>query len=343
MMAEKLRVAVAGTGYFSQFHYDAWQRCPEVEIVGIADRNGEAAQSKAHELGTVSFDDTATMLDAVKPDALDIITPPPTHFELIEQASSRGITAICQKPFCGTLDIAERAVERVARKGTQIIVHENFRFMPWFGAIKSALDEDRLGRLFQITFRLRPGDGQGPQAYLERQPYFQTMERFLVHETAIHYVDVFRYLAGEVTDVSARLDKLNPVIAGEDACLITMGFEGGARGLIDGNRLSDHRADNRRRTMGEMLVEGEKGVLELDGEANLTFRAHGSNTIEPIAYDWNDHGFGADCVYRFTRHVVDHLLNGLAVQNTGADYLSNLRIEEAIYRSHQTGRVVALD
>ncbi|MEL7229747.1 MAG: Gfo/Idh/MocA family oxidoreductase [Pseudomonadota bacterium] len=340
-MTQKLRVAVAGTGYFSQFHYDAWQRCPEVEIVGIADVNKDAAKAKAHELGAALFGDVATLLDGVKPHVLDIITPPPTHFDLIEMASQRGVSVICQKPFCGTLETAQQAVDLVAKNGTALIVHENFRFMPWFGAIKTVLDEGRLGRLFQITFRLRPGDGQGPKAYLERQPYFQTMERFLVHETAIHYVDVFRYLAGEVKDVSARLDKLNPVIAGEDACLIMMGFENGARGLIDGNRLCDHRADNRRRTMGEMLVEGEKGVLELDGEANLTFRAHGSNTIETIAYDWNDHGFGADCVYRFTRHAVDHFVHGQPVQNTGAQYLTNLRLEEAIYRSHETGRVVA--
>ena len=31
------------------------------------------------------------------------------------------------------------------------------------------------------------GDGQGPRAYLDRQPYFQQMPRFLIHETAIHY------------------------------------------------------------------------------------------------------------------------------------------------------------
>ena len=36
-------------------------------------------------------------------------------------------------------------------------------------------------------------------AYLERQPYFQTMPRFLVHETAIHLVDVFRFLLGEIS------------------------------------------------------------------------------------------------------------------------------------------------
>ncbi len=43
-----------------------------------------------------------------------------------------------------------------------------------------------------------------------RQPYFQKMPRLLIHETAIHLIDVFRTIAGEVTDkVFARLEALS--------------------------------------------------------------------------------------------------------------------------------------
>ncbi|MEO0763052.1 MAG: hypothetical protein AAFZ09_14815, partial [Pseudomonadota bacterium] len=60
-------------------------------------------------------------------------------------------------------------------------------------------------------------DGQGPDAYHARQPYFQRMPRFLVHETAVHWIDTFRYLMGEAETVYADLRRLNPAIAGEDA------------------------------------------------------------------------------------------------------------------------------
>ena len=40
---------------------------------------------------------------------------------------------------------------------------------------------------------------------------------------------------------------------------------GGARAMFDGNRLADHKAENRRLTMGEMLIEGSKGTLRLNG------------------------------------------------------------------------------
>jgi len=46
------------------------------------------------------------------------------------------------------------------------------------------VDAGRIGMPLHVTFRLRPGDGQGPQAYLARQPYFQNMPRFLIHEPA---------------------------------------------------------------------------------------------------------------------------------------------------------------
>ncbi|NKB53238.1 MAG: gfo/Idh/MocA family oxidoreductase [Rhizobiaceae bacterium] len=336
-MSGKLKVAAVGTGYFSQFHYDAWSRCDDVELVGVADLNLEAAEKIATEFGGSAFTDAADMLDAAKPDLFDIITPPSTHMQMIQLAVDQGVNVICQKPFCGGLEDARKAVERAESAGINVTVHENFRFQPWYAAIKQQLQADRLGPLYRATFRLRPGDGQGVDAYTDRQPYFQQMERFLIHETAIHYVDVFRFLFGEVNALWADIAKLNPVISGEDSCLVIMDFDGGFRGVLDGNRLSDHVAENRRRTMGEMSIEGEKGELTLSGDGVVGFRAHGGNEVETVQFDWDDVGFGGDCVYRFTRHVVDHYRTGSSLQNSGRDYLSNLRLEEAIYRSAAEG------
>ena len=50
------------------------------------------------------------------------------------------------------------------------------------------------------------------------------MPRFLIHETGIHLIDVFRYLLGEITGVFARLRRINPVIKGEDAGLRDLRF-----------------------------------------------------------------------------------------------------------------------
>ena len=339
---EPLCVAAAGTGYFSQFHLEAWTRMPNVVLSGICSRRLEQAERAARTYQSEPFQDFERMLDVVKPDLVDIVTPPVTHLAYISAAADRKIPVICQKPFCQTVDEATEAVERAAATETPLIVHENFRFQPWHREIKRVLDDGRLGELYQVTFRLRPGDGQGADAYLARQPYFQKMERFLVHETAIHLIDVFRFLLGEATSVYAQLDRLNPVIAGEDAGLIVMNFASGARALFDGNRLADHVAENRRLTMGEMFVEGSAGTLRLDGDGRLFLRDHGSNEERPLEYVWSNTGFAGDCVYALQQHVVAHLRDGHPVHNTGHDYLANLRAEAAVYSSNSTGAQVGL-
>ena len=143
---------------------------------------------------------------------------------------------------------------------------------------------------------------------------------------------------GEVSSVYAQLNRLNPAILGEDAGIILFEFEGGVRGVFDGNRLADHAAENRRLTMGEMLIEGSDATLRLNGDGRLFLRAHGRNDEDEVAYDWQDRGFGGDCVHRFQRHVVDHLRRGGPLVNTGAEYLRNLRVEQAVYESDRLGR-----
>jgi D-apiose dehydrogenase len=329
-----LSVAIVGCGFFSREHQNAWARVPQARVIALADADAAKARAAAERFpGAQVFTDAAAMLDAVTPDVVDIVTPPATHRALVATAARRGIAAICQKPLAPTLEEAVALVEEAERAGTTLIVHENFRFMPWFREAKAILDAGLLGTPLGIFFRVRPGDGQGPHAYLNRQPYFQKMERFLVHETAIHLIDVFRFLMGEVTAVFARLKRFNPVIAGEDAGVIVFDFESGATGLFDGNRLVDHPSDDARMTMGIMFLEGTGGTLRLDGYGRLFLKPHGSEEREH-AYAWTNAGYGGDCVLGQIEHIVGHFVDGAPVFNSGREYLRNLEIEEAVYRSN---------
>ena len=338
-----IRLATVGAGYFSRFQYAAWARIPEVELVGICDYVVESAQDVAMQYGVKAvYQDFGKMLDELKPDLIDIITPPITHTEFVSGAVDRGITTICQKPFTPSLEEARKLVEMIERKDAKVIIHENFRFQPWYQKLREMLNEDTMGELYRISYALRPGDGQGVDAYMDRQPYFQKMPRFLVHETAIHLIDVFRYLFGNVESVYADLQRINPIISGEDSVVIIFNFENGARGVFDGNRSSDHKADNRRLTMGELCIEGSKGVASLNGDAAISFRPHGENHEIPITYNWSNRDFGGDCVYRFQRHVVDHLVQGAEISNCARQYLTNIEIAEACYVSNETGSRIHL-
>lgn len=329
-----LRVAAVGAGYFSQFHYDSWARMTHVQSVGACDQD----MTRAEATGLPAFRELSQMLETTQPDILDIILPPTAHRETILTALQADVkTIICQKPFCTGLKEATEMTQAADTAGTLLVVHENFRFQPWYRALKTILNAGDLGDVQQMTFRLRPGDGQGPKAYLDRQPYFQQMDRFLIHETAVHWVDTFRYLLGAPTALYADLRQVNPAIAGEDAGYVLFDHPGGIRALFDGNRSLDHAASNHRCTMGEALMEGTEGTIELRGDGSLWSRAFGTCAQECVLPADTSATFGGDCVHALQSHVVAALRDGTPVENTARAYLEVIRIEEAIYASAAAG------
>jgi len=342
-MNQRLKVAAVGAGYFSQFQYQGWRNMDQVELVALTNRDVAKGQALAARHGVPkTYGHVEQMLDAEQPDLLDIITTPTTYRDYISLAAARGIAVICQKPFGRSFGEALELTEMAEKAGIPLIVHENFRWQPWYREARRLIGCGQLGVLHSVAFRLRPGDGQGPHAYLDRQPYFQKMPRLLVYETAIHWIDTFRFLMGEVSAVYARLRKVNPVIAGEDAGYIVFEYDSGATGLFDGNRLNDHVAGNPRRTMGEMWLEGSGGVLRLDGEARLWWKPHHGDEVEHTYDKGQTDSFGGGACEWLQRHVVGHLLDGGPLENTAREYLVNLRIQEAVYRSHQEGRRIEL-
>ena len=339
MSSSSLKVACLGAGYFSQFHFESWRRMDEVTLVGVCDTDRARAEAN----GAPAFVDMTTLLDATTPDIVDIIVPPPFHAEAIRTALRAGVKwIICQKPFCTDMDEARAILAEADAAGARLIVHESFRFQPWYRAIKAELEAGRIGTVLNATFRLRPGDCQGPRAYLDRQPYFQKMPRFLVHETAVHWVDTFRFLFGDATAVYADLRRINPVIAGEDAGHILFDHPNGLRAVFDGNRHLDHAATNPRKTMGEALIEGTLGTLELTGTGEVLLRRFGSLEGEGILGPDTSAGFGGDCVHHLQSHVVSAILDGNAPENTAAAYLPVMQIVEAIYASAERGQKIHL-
>ena len=330
-----LRIATLGAGYFSQFHRDSWARIDSVDLVAAADRNIEAARAT----GITAYETLDELLRREKPDVLDIILPPVAHAEAIQKALNFGVTRIiCQKPFCTSLNEARAITAEAKAKNATLLVHENFRFQPWFRAIKAAIMEGKVGAVLQMTFRLRPGDGQGPRAYLDRQPYFQKMKRFMVHETGVHYIDVFRYLFGSPNAVYADLRQVNPVIVGEDAGFVVFDHPNSVRAVLDANRNLDHAAENLRCTMGEALVEGTQGSLTLMGDGSVHLRAFGkAETIELLGANTHQ-GFGGDCVHAFQTHAVLGFLSQEPLETLAEDYLKVLEIEEDVYKSDLEGR-----
>ena len=339
---KKLRGVGVGAGYFSHFQYEAWGRIPEVEIVALANRELDRGQEVAAKFGIPHVYDYAevdAMLERERPDFIDIITPPETHLELVRCAAARGIAIICQKPLARSWDESVTLVEAVRATGVRCMVHENWRWQPWYREMKRQLEAGTLGELFSIAVRMRVGDGWQPDAYLARQPFFRTYPRLLVYETAVHFLDTFRFLGGDIATVYARLQKRNPGIAGEDAGQIVCGFRNGATAIFDASRYNESEAADPRYTFGTVRLDGAKGHLELDTEGGLRLKRLGQ-PAQAVDYSRDPRRFGGDCVHALQRHFVDRLRDGGAFESTAEDYLKTVALVEACYQSHADGAVV---
>lgn len=334
----QLRGAAIGAGYFSHFHYDAWNRISGVDMVACCDTELGKANAVAEKYCVPRvYDDYRRMLDETEVDFVDIITRPDTHLSIVRELSQRGIPMICQKPLAPTTQDSAELVALAQAAGVPFMVHENFRFQPWYREVKSLFASGVIGsRLHTITFRNRAGDGHGPDAYLARQPYFQTMPKFLVFEAGIHTVDTFRYLAGEIDRVWCKLRKLNPVIQGEDTGIAVFEFSGGGLGLYDANRFNESTAENPRYTFGELLFETDGGCFRLYSDGRLTIQELGQKE-RVHEYSPSSHGFAGDCVLATQQHFVEGLSSGREFETSGPNYLKSIAVQEAMYRSAESG------
>jgi len=337
------KAVAVGAGYFSHFQYEAWQRISEVTVTAFCNRNVERAKPIKEKYGIERhYTDYREMLEKEKPDFVDIITPPPTHLEMCKIAADLGIHVMCQKPLAPTFDEAKQIVDYTDNAGIRFMVHENWRFQPWYREIRKLLDAKVVGdKIHSIYFRSRMGDGWGKDAYIPRQPYFRDYPRLLVYENGVHFIDTYRYLCGEIKGVYAVLKKLNPVIAGEDYAAVIFNFESGATGIWDANRYNECNFENPRYTFGELLLDANEGSIRLYLDGRITIQKLGEKE-QSHHYHHEDRAFSGDCCYATQRHFIDRMLDGKPFETNGQEYLKTLAVQEAVYESESKGTTVSV-
>jgi predicted dehydrogenase len=337
------KAVAMGAGYFSRFQYEAWTRIPEVQVTAIYNRTEAKAREMMAAYGIPRYySDWREMIERERPDFADIITPPETHLEMCEFLAARGVHIICQKPLAPTFEESQRIVDCARAEGVRFMVHENWRWQPWYRQIKAIQQSGAIGAFTHLAFRMRMGDGWGERAYLDRQPFFRDYPRLLVYETGVHFVDTFRYLAGEVTEVFANLRRLNPVIKGEETGQVFFRFASGATAIWDANRYNEVESPSPRYTFGELRIDAMGGHLTLDTEARIRVKRLGEPGAD-LDYPHENRNFAGDCVYATQRHFVECFLAGTEFESNGADYLRTLRVVDAIYASAAAGNVVKLE
>jgi D-apiose dehydrogenase len=333
------RGVLIGGGYFAQFQAEAWQRIPAAQIVAVADAVPDKARAFAAKFGIPrAYQSVEEALDREQPDFVDIATRPEAHRPLVQAAAGRGIHVICQKPMAPTWEDCVSMVETCEAAGVRLLMHENWRWQPWYREARRILDSGRLGCVFQLSAQWRTGDGRGEQPYAV-QPYFSQMPLLLVYETLVHLLDTFRYLGGELASVYCLNRRVNPVLIGEDHSLILVTFRSGVPGLIDANRISGPVSAPP--AMNSLLIEGERAMLRLSPDGRLLLTEYGQPEV-PHPFPIPVEGYRGDSVRATQEHLIGCLRSGQPSESEGRDYLKTVQAVFACYRSAETGQAVPL-
>ncbi len=116
--ARVLRTAVIGSGYLGRFHAQKYSALATSRLVAVADVAPAAGAALAGELGVVAYTDYRELLGLV--DAVSIVTPTPTHFEIAKTFLEAGVHVLVEKPMTVTVDDAAVLV-RIARQANKVL------------------------------------------------------------------------------------------------------------------------------------------------------------------------------------------------------------------------------
>lgn len=148
-----IKVALIGAGSISKAHCQAYDKLTGVKIIAVADILGKAAEETADRYGAKAYLSLNELLEAERPDMVDICTPTHTHAELAVKALEQKVHVLCEKPMAIDMDGARRMLEASKRNGVLLMIGQVLRFWPEYSYLKKLYDEGTYGRLLKAHFR----------------------------------------------------------------------------------------------------------------------------------------------------------------------------------------------
>ncbi len=144
-----LRVGVIGYGYWGPNIVRNLQNLETCEVVAVCDKSQDALRrvQRAHP-GVPLTTDYTEILTSADIDAVAVITPVWTHYELAKAALEHGKHVFVEKPFTSNSRQAEELIELADRKNLKIMVDHTFLFSGAVRKIREVVDAGTLGPLY---------------------------------------------------------------------------------------------------------------------------------------------------------------------------------------------------
>ncbi|MGH3402976.1 MAG: Gfo/Idh/MocA family protein [Streptosporangiaceae bacterium] len=318
-----MRVGLVGAGVISHNHLPHLLRLgAEVRVYSEAGADelvaahGGAVAASLHEL-----------LDWAQ--VADLASPTHTHYPLARQALAAGLDVICEKPLARTDEQADELVSLFRRAGHHLYPNHVVRYFPAYTRLQAAVRDGRLGELAVLRF-YRSG------AFPVRSAWFADLDLSggVVLDMMLHDLDLARWVAGEVTQVSATRTRRGDGPA--EAAHVLLSHASGAITQVSGVWGAQHL----RFTTG-YFAAGTGGTLEYDRAAGAGFTADlARGPAKGEAVPETDPA--EDPYFLALEDFLGAIRHGTPTRVTAADGAAAVRIANAALRSASEQRPVTL-
>jgi predicted dehydrogenase len=334
---EVLKFGVIGYGYWGPNIVRNFHGQDRSRVVAVSDKSPKSLQRVRQAYpGMHTTHDCAELLASPEIDAVAIVTPVWTHFELAKMALENGKHVFVEKPFTFTTAQGEELIELANRKNLKIMVDHTFLFTGAVQRMKQLIDDGTLGNLYYYdSTRVNLGLFQHDVNVLwDLAPHDLSIMDYLIHEKPEAVVATGeRHLNGHA-----------------DIAFMTLYYPNNMIGHINVNWLSPVKV----RTT---LIGGEKKMLvwnDLEADEKLKIYDKGvQKTSGEAVYQtlvsyrtgdmWAPRVEQTEALKLEASYFVDCIVNDKTPFNDGVAGLHVVRMLEAADQSlQQKGKVIPL-
>ncbi|MBR4058993.1 MAG: Gfo/Idh/MocA family oxidoreductase [Lachnospiraceae bacterium] len=226
------KVCIVGYGAIGPVHAKALEEVKSAQLYAICDIKAEKRALCKAQYDVLEYEDFDAMLQNTDIDTVHICTPHYLHFEMIKKALEAGKDVVVEKPVTITRE-EFRALQELPGAERVCVVLQN-RLNPCVQKMKEIVESGELGEVKAARAMLT---WKRDRSYYERDAWrgkWATEGGGLLINQAIHTLDYFCYLIGEVKSVQAHMFNysLQDVIEVEDTLTAYLGFEHDIEGVF---------------------------------------------------------------------------------------------------------------
>lgn len=276
----QIRVAVIGTKFMGRAHANAYRQAraffsptllPSLSVAcGTNDRETqEFAQQFGFTRYTRKWEEAATAKDV---DLVDICAPNDLHAPITSAAATAGKAVFCEKPLARNLEEAKSMLKAVSEAGVPNMICFNYRFFPAIQLAKKLIVEGAVGEIRQFHALYLQDWGLAPGLPLTWRFQKDRAGSGALGDTAVHIIDLARFLVGEIAEVTGMLTTFIPErplphsagmgkVTVDDTAAFLGRFESGATGVFETSRVALGR-----KNFMHLELSGTRGSLFWNAE-----------------------------------------------------------------------------